>query len=109
VFSYASTLGQLFPGTVLNYRIPWPGRPTPGTYRVLGTIRPQGSATIRIDQSIKLTAASVTELQRETVPSPSTPGIPVWVWIALSGAAILLIALSLAVWKLTQRPIRAAA
>jgi hypothetical protein len=41
VFVYASTLGQLFPGGGLNYRIPWPGRPKQGAYHVLGTTRPR--------------------------------------------------------------------
>ena len=110
VLAYAATLGQLFPGAILDYRIAWPGHPTPGTYHVLGTIRPQGSATIYINRTITFTAAKATQLKRETVPGPQppTPGIPAWVWVALSLAAILLIVLSLTIWKLTRRPVKAA-
>src|SRR5450755_2205999 len=31
IFKYKSTLGQLFPNTSLNYRVPWRGTPTPGS------------------------------------------------------------------------------
>jgi hypothetical protein len=111
-FTYASTLGQLFPDAGLNYRIPWKGRrPTLGTYRVLGTIRPRGAAVIHIDTTIRFTAAKGKELTHETpaVAHPTVPGIPAWVWIALAGGAALLIALSLSVWKLARRPGNAAA
>ena len=106
VFTYASTLGQLFPGSELNYRIPWHGRPTPGAYHVLGSIRPQGSATIKIDRTVKFTAAKASQLKRETPPAARLPtsGTPGWVWVALAAAASLLLALSAAVWKLARRP-----
>jgi len=106
VFTYASTLGQLFPGASLNYRIPWVGRPTPGTYHVLGVIRPKDAAAVNIDRTVEFTPANATQLKRETPPVPQQPtsGIPGWVWLALATAAALLIALSLAVWKLTRRP-----
>ncbi len=29
IFSYYGTLGQLFPGSPLDYRIPWVGTPPP--------------------------------------------------------------------------------
>lgn len=31
IFTYAAPIGQLFPGSPLNYRIPWTGTPTAGT------------------------------------------------------------------------------
>jgi hypothetical protein len=106
IFTYASTLGQLFPGGGLSYRIAWPGRPTPGTYRVLGTIRPQGSAVINVDQTFSFTPQSAAELKRVTPPADQLPaaGTPGWVWIALACGAALVIALSLAVWRLARRP-----
>jgi hypothetical protein len=106
VFTYASMLGQLFPGGVLSYRVPWPGRPSQGTYHVLGTIRPQGSAIIHIDTTIRFTGALATRLARDTPPAtqPTPTGTPGWMWIALGVAAVLLIALPTAVWKLARRP-----
>jgi hypothetical protein len=106
VFIYASTLGQLFPGGGLNYRISWPGRPTQGTYRVLGTIRPQGSATIHINKTVTFTGALVTRLARDTPPASqrATAGTPGWMVIALGVAAVLVIALLTAVWRLARRP-----
>jgi len=111
VFTYAATLGQLFPGSGLSYRIPWPGRPTPGTYRLIGQIRPQGSAVINIDQTIGFNAARASQLEHETPPVSGAPGssLPGWIWIVLAGAAALLIGLALAVYKLARRLRRALA
>jgi hypothetical protein len=106
VFVYASTLGQLFPGGILNYRISWPGRPRQGTYHALGTIRPQGSATIHINKTITFTGALATRLSRDTPPAgqPAAPGTPGWMLIALGVGPVLVIALATAVWKLARRP-----
>lgn len=111
IFTYAATLGQLFPGSGLNYRIPWPGRPTPGTYRLIGQIRPRGSAVINIDQTIGFSAAKASQLKHVTSPVAAAPGssAPSWVWIVLAGGAALLVGLSLAVFKLARRPRRALA
>ena len=108
IFTYASTLGQLFPTTSLNYDVPWQGRPTPGSYRVLGTIRPTGTAPVNIDTTVKFTGANAAQLKRETPPvsGAATNGLPGWVPIALTIATALLIALSLAVYKLARRPAR---
>jgi hypothetical protein len=111
IFKYASTLGQLFPGSGLNYRIPWPGRPTAGTYRLIGQIRPQGSAVININWTIGFSAAKASQLKHETPPVGGAPasGMPGWMWIVLGGGAALLIGLSLAVYQLARRPRRALA
>jgi hypothetical protein len=104
VFLYASTLGQLFPGGGLNYRIPWPGRPKQGTYHVLGTIHPQGSATIHINKTITFTGALATRLARDTPApgQPATAGPSGWMLVALAMGPVLLIALATAVWKLAR-------
>jgi hypothetical protein len=106
IFTYASTLGQLFPGAGLSYRIPWVGRPTQGRYHVLGVIRPQGAAAVSIDERIDFSDASAAQLKHQTPPPVAGPtsSMPLWVWIALAAAAVLLIALSAAVWKLARRP-----
>jgi hypothetical protein len=105
ILRHRSTLGQLFPGDDLDFRIPWTGRPTEGSYRVRGVIRPKGSAPVYIDRSITFTPAKVKELDRETPPvaQAADAGLPMWVWLALAGAALLLITLSLAVWRLARR------
>jgi len=111
VFTYASTLGQLFPGSGLSYRIPWPGRPTPGRYHLIGKIRPEGSGVINIDQTIGFSAAKATQLTRETPPLAQAPGAatPGWVWIVLVAGGAVLIGLLLVVYKLARRPRRALA
>lgn len=107
ILRHSSTLGQLFPGDDLDFRIPWNGRPTEGTYLVRGVIRPKGSAPVYINQSIGFTTARVDELKRETPPvaegAAADAGLPMWVWLALAGAAALLLTLSLAVWRLARR------
>jgi hypothetical protein len=115
IFTYASTLGQLFPGSGLNYRIPWPGRPTQGSYHVLGTISPQGAAAVSVNKTVEFTAATATLLRRVTpsaaaAPRPTpTSSMPGWVWVALAIAASLLIALSIIVYKLARRPAKSLA
>jgi hypothetical protein len=105
IFTYASTLGQLFPGSPLDFRIPWHGTPTPGAYHLIGTIRPKGSAVIYINQTIQFTPRGAAQLKRVTPPGAQPPaaGMPGWVWIVLALGAMLLIGLSLAVWKLSRR------
>ncbi len=111
IFKYASTLGQLFPGSGLNYRIPWPGRPTPGTYHLIGQIRPNGSAVININRTIGFSSAKANRLKLETPPVAGAPSssMPGWIWIVLGGGAALLIGLSFAVYQLARRPRRALA
>jgi len=105
ILRHASTLGQLFPRSSLDFRIPWAGRPSEGSYRVRGVIRPKGAAPVYIDRTVTFTAAKVTELKHETPPPAQSeaPGLPMWVWVALAGAAVLLIALSLAFWRFARR------
>lgn len=108
VFSHRSELGQLFPGSGVHVRVPWVGRPTPGRYRVLGTVRPVGAPVVRIDRTVQFDSTGQAELERETAPPvPRDSGLPIWVWVALLAAAVMLIGLSLAVWKLSRRPAQA--
>jgi hypothetical protein len=110
VLTYSSTLGQIFPGHVLNFRVPWTGRPTPGTYDVQGTISPQGVKPIAFNRTVTFTAAKAKQLTKLSPPAVATSkGIPGWVWIALAVAVALLIALSLTIWKLARRPAKGAA
>jgi hypothetical protein len=111
IFNYVSTLGQLFPDAPLEYRIPWKGQPTPGSYHVLGVIYPQGTAAVKINQAVEFTAAKTTQLEHATPPTaqPLTSSLPGWVWVVLAAGAAVLITLSVAVWKLARRPSRAVA
>lgn len=106
IFTYHSTLGQLFPGASLNYRIPWHGRPTPGTYHLLGIIRPNGASPVNINKTVEFTSAKATQLKREIPPAAKPPPTttPGWMWLALATAAALMITLSLVVFKLARRP-----
>ncbi len=106
VFKHLSGLGQLFPGSALSYRIPWQGTPTDGSYRVLGVIRPKDAAEVQIDETVTFTSAKAAELEDEAPPAASaaTSSMPPWVWLALTLGAALLVALSIAVWKLARRP-----
>jgi hypothetical protein len=106
IFTHAATLGQLFPRAGLDYRIPWEGRPTEGSYRVLGVIRPHGAAAVNIDRTIQFSPAKAVQLEQETPPAARqpAPSMPLWAWLALAAAAVLLSALTLTVYKLARRP-----
>ena len=112
ILRHSSTLGQLFPGDDLDFRIPWTGRPTEGSYVVRGVIRPKGAAPVYINQTVRFTVAKAKELKRETPVAQAAPaddaGLPMWVWLALTGAAVLLLTLSLALWRLARRGRRTA-
>ena len=107
-FRHASTLGQLFPNDSFDFRIPWVGRPTEGDYLVRGVIRPKGAAPVYINQTVTFTPAKVKELKRETPPvaepAPAkAAGLPMWVWLALTGGGALLLVLLFAIWRLARR------
>jgi hypothetical protein len=106
ILTHASTLGQLFPDDSFDFRIPWVGRPTEGSYRVRGVIRPRAAAPVYIDQRITFTSAKADELTRVTPPiagPTASSGLPTWVWLAFGGGAGLLLALLLTVWWLARR------
>lgn len=107
LFGYSGTMGQLFPGSGLNYRIRWKGTPTPGSYQVVGWIRPEGAPAIYVDRVIPFTEAKAEKLKREAPAAPGPPpsgGIPWWVWLALTTAVMAVLALTVAVRKLSRRP-----
>jgi hypothetical protein len=106
VFSTNTTLGQLFPGAPLAYRIPWKGRPAAGSYRVVGTIRPQGARVIHVNASLTVSGAKAKQLAQGTAAATqqqAATSIPGWIWIALTLAAVLLIVVPLFVWKHARR------
>jgi hypothetical protein len=99
------TAGLTGPASAVNFRIPWHGSPTAGSYRLIGTIRPEGSAVIYSDQTIHFTPQGAAQLKRVTPPAAQAPtaGLPGWVGIVLALVTLLLIGLSLAVWTLLYR------
>jgi len=106
IFTTTTTLGQLFPGAPLAYRIPWKGRPAAGTYRVVGTIRPQGARVIHVNASLTVSGAKAKQLAQGTTAGAqqeAAAGIPGWIWVALALAAVLLIVVPLFVWKYARR------
>ena len=110
ILDHDSALGQLFPGAGgLEYRIPWEGQPTEGSYQLTGVIRPEGAEDVTIDQTVEFTSDKVAELKKEAPPGPALPGLPIWVWLALAVGATLLIGMSVAILKLRRRPVAQAA
>lgn len=71
-------------------------------------IRPQGAATVNVNQTVKFTARTAAQLKRETPPTAQqpTPSMPAWIWAA---ATALLAAMSFTIWKLTRRHAQPAA
>jgi hypothetical protein len=108
LFTYVSTLGQLFPGSPLDYRIPWKGQLTEGSYHLQGVIRPQGAEAVNINRTVEFNVAKAAQLKHQTTSSAAQPtsGMPGWVWAALAASAVLLSALSVAVWKLARRSVQ---
>jgi hypothetical protein len=102
VLTYSASLGQLFPDSTLDYRIPWEGRPTEGTYHVVGVIRPEGAPAVTIDRTVAFTADNSKELEHETPPGPQPPALPLWMWMVLAAAGTLLTVALLAVWRLKR-------
>jgi hypothetical protein len=114
IFEHESTMGQLFPGDPLDYRIAWKGTPTRGTYRIRGVIRPHRARDVIIDETIRFTPAAVADLQRTTPPAAVAPpvavavapALPQWVWMALAGAGALIVLLLLLLflgWRRRRR------
>jgi hypothetical protein len=106
IFTTNTTLGQLFPGAPLAYRVPWKGRPVAGTYGVVGTIRPQGAPVIHVKTSLTVTGAKAKALETgapAATQQQAASSIPGWIWVALALAAVLLIVVPLFVWKHARR------
>ena len=62
-------------------------------------IRPQGAATVNVNQTVKFTARTAAQLKRETPPTAQqpTPSMPACIWAALAAATALLAAMSFAI------------
>ena len=107
VLRHSAKLGQLFPGSALSYRIPWPRRPDTGRYRVVGTIRPIGARVIRIDQTVRFTKAGAAKVDALATPlaasaDPSSSA-PLWMTLALGAGALALVSMAVAVVRLKHR------
>jgi hypothetical protein len=104
ILTHEATLGQLFPGAPLDYRIPWQGRPTEGEYRVVGELRPQGAPPVTVDRTLTFTSDVADELESRTAPpAGAAPGQPLWLWVVLGCASALVIVSLLAVLRMKRR------
>jgi len=102
VFGHRAGLGQMVPGSAIDYGIPWRGRPTEGEYRIVGEIRPEGAPVVRIDERVAFTPEIAERLEREGV-AVTRSAIPSWIWIVLAAAAVLIVVAPLTAWKLARR------
>jgi hypothetical protein len=61
---------------------------------------------VKIDRTIQFSPAKAVELQQKTPPvaAQPAPGMPLWAWLALAAAAVMLTALSFSVYRLAKRP-----
>ena len=103
ILTHRVTLGQLFPGAPLDYRIPWEGRPTAGRYRVVGELRPQGAPAVAIDRVVVVTPDVADELESEAAPAAPGRGTPLWMAIVLGCAGALVVVSLLAVMRMKRR------
>ncbi len=104
IFRYSGVIGQIFPGSGLNYAIHWKGKPTTGSYQVVGVIRPEGAPAVNVDRTVQFTSAKAVQLERETPPVAAAPtSIPWWVWLALTAAGVALLGMSAALWRSSRR------
>ena len=107
VLRHAAALGQLFPGSDLDYRIAWPGEPTAGDYRVVGVIRPEGAKAVRIDTTVRFTAARAKAhlAGRAIPPVAAAPAadLPDWLLAAVIAAGALFALMAFALWRARRR------
>jgi hypothetical protein len=98
-------MGQFLPASAIRYPIAVKGVPD-GSYRLTGTITPEGAAPLRVDRTVRFTKAQTRSATKQAA-AIGTPviagGIPLGIWLALGGAVGLVGALAVAFWRQHRR------
>ena len=106
ILTHSSSLGQLFPGAGLAFRIPL-GRQSqrgrvPRQGRDPAPAAPPRSSSTRRSPSARRTRAQLES--RTTLGAPDS-GTPLWMWVALGVAGLLVALLLFLLWRLERRPV----
>ena len=113
LFRHKATLSEFIPQTTIRYPIAWRGTPKPGTYRLTGTVKPQGAKVVRIDKTVTFGKPEAKKVQQQTGVAPiddaEAGGPPLMLVIALGAALLLAIAASAGYLRLRRRLVKAKA
>ena len=99
LFRHKATLSEFVPKTTIRYPIAWRGTPTPGVYRVSGTVTPKGGRVVRVDKTVRFgkpEAKTVQQLEGVPPSDHAEDGGPPLMLIALGVAVLLAIVASVA-------------
>jgi hypothetical protein len=105
LFRHRDRLLELVPDSAIAYPVAWPTASVAmGTYRVVGTLRPEGVPPVTIDRQVRVGGAVSRKLERSTgVAALPDPGkAPMWM-LALLGASLALAGLSIAAYMRARR------
>jgi hypothetical protein len=113
LFRHKATLSEFIPQTTIRYPIAWHGTPKPGTYRLTGTVKPEGGRVVRIDKTVTFGKPEAKKVRQQAGAAPShdagAGGPPLALVIALGAALLLAIAASVGYLRLRRRLINAKA
>jgi hypothetical protein len=97
------SLDSFVPNTQITVRVPFEGIPAQGTYRLRGTLHPDGAKPVHVDQEISFDDPAARELRRETGQEAKSVGIPTPLAAVVGAALLLLIATLAALLRRQQR------
>jgi hypothetical protein len=97
LFNQTTPLAAFAPRTSITYHVPWEGTPVEGTYRVQGTLRPQGAPVVSFDRTVTFGSKAISQYRRQTGrQAKSSGGVPFVVVVALALAVVLAVAFGIA-------------
>jgi hypothetical protein len=85
------------PGTEITYPVPWAGKPVEGEYEVRGTLRPEGSAPVKVHDDLEFGGKRIREFREETgrpASEAKRPSSPVLALLAAALAAVAVLAVA---------------
>lgn len=104
LFGQPIELAAFVPKTAISLHVPWEGQPVEGTYRVTGTLRPQGARAVSFDRTVSFGGDAIKQFRRLTGrPAQAGSSTPLVLIVLLAVAFSAALIFGVAYWRVRRR------